>query len=59
MGTYGLQGTEASSNVPGGRNGMTMVYHARTNSLYVYGGFGYDTTTTGAYTNTDRALIPF
>lgn len=41
-GVYGTQGVEASNNAPGGRSSMTCAYHARTNSIYVFGGWGYD-----------------
>lgn len=38
VGSYGTQSVEASSNVPGARHSMGVVYHSRTTSIYVYGG---------------------
>ena len=44
-GVYGTQGTTASMNIPGGRYGGTRWSDASGN-LWLFGGFGYDSTRT-------------
>lgn len=58
-GIYGPRGVETSNNVPGGRQGMAAVYHPRTNSIYVFGGSGYDATSSGMLTATCSLLNSF
>jgi hypothetical protein len=45
--SYGTQ--FRSTNVPGARSVHSMVFHARENSLYVFGGYGRDATLTGHF----------
>lgn len=58
LGTYGTKGVEASSNSPGARGSFTLVFHPRTNSIYIYGGTGYDNASQGprltCHSQTDR-----
>jgi hypothetical protein len=45
-GVYGTQGTPAPGNIPGARWGATGRFNAATNTLWVFGGFGFDSTGT-------------
>lgn len=44
-GIYGTLGVAARTNRPGARDGQSMVIHPSGESIYVFGGFGYDITT--------------
>ena len=47
MGIYGTQGVADKKNGPGARDGHSMVMHPSGELMFVFGGWGYDTTDQG------------
>lgn len=46
-GNYGEMGVPSPSNYPGGRSQIQSTYNKTTNTLWVFGGWGYDETDQG------------
>jgi hypothetical protein len=47
FGVYGTKGGPSVNNFPGSRFGHSLVFHPSMNCLFVFGGYGGATSTTG------------
>ena len=52
-GIYGTKGVPSGNNFPGGRNGHSMVFHPSMNCMFLFGGYGYATSTFGLFIPND------
>ena len=50
-GIYGEKGTPSESNVPGGRERVVGWFDHSKKEIWIFGGYGYDSTTDGAYSS--------
>lgn len=53
---YGILGRSAPSNRPGARSRHTMAIETSSNTIFVFGGYGYDATSPGNWIETVRNI---